>query len=154
MLGLIKTALGIGSGISWITYVVVAGLGFAAGAGATWWIEETRIDGYQRQIEAARLESDLHEADANRWQQAASDRDATIATLKTALDQQSAAISAGRAKEQALRDALRRANEQNTVLQGKADQLSRDLADEAAKAPGDVREIGPIVSRRAPKLFE
>jgi hypothetical protein len=53
MLGAIKTLLGIGSGVSWIAYAVVFALGIAAGGGGAWWIQSTRIDGYQRQAAAS-----------------------------------------------------------------------------------------------------
>lgn len=103
---------------------------------------------------AARLESGLHEADATRYQAATADRDQVILSLKAALDDQSAAAEAGRAKEAELRASLDSARQQNDRLQAEADQMARDLEDEAAKSPGDVRELGPIVLRRAGGLFK
>lgn len=111
-------------------------------------------DGAAKGEKAARLESGLHEADATRWQDATTACYVVHDQLKSALDQQSALTEQGRAKEAELRTSLDNARQQNDRLSAQADQLSRDLEDEATKAPGDVRELGPIVARRAPALFE
>jgi chromosome segregation ATPase len=95
----------------------------------------------------------LAQADAARWQQASQHRDGVIVSLTASLDEQSAAIAASRAKEAELRKNLDSARQQNDRLQEQANQLSKELDDEAAATPGDVRELGPIVTRRAQQLF-
>jgi hypothetical protein len=102
---------------------------------------------------AAREQLTVARQDAARWQAASDVRDARLAQLSTALDEQSAVIQQGRAKEQVLSAALAETARRNITLQQTADQLSRELDDEASKAPGDVIPLGPIVLRRAPSLF-
>lgn len=103
---------------------------------------------------AAKLESDLHAQDAARNQSAINDRDRIITGLADQLNAQSAMVEQGRARESQLRTSLDAARKQNDDLQQQADQLSRDLDAETAKAPGDVREVGPIVAKRVQQLFE
>lgn len=43
-MSLLKTFLGIGSGISWVVYAVVFGLGLAVGTSGAAWIQQIRID--------------------------------------------------------------------------------------------------------------
>lgn len=103
---------------------------------------------------AAREQLTVARQDAARWQQASQHRDGVIVSLTASLDEQSAAIAASRAKEAELRKNLDSARQQNDRLQAEADQLSKELDDEETKAPGDVVPLGPIVQRRAPRLFD
>jgi hypothetical protein len=50
---MLKQLLGLATGGGWIPLAVVFVLGLSAGGGATWWIQSTRIDGYQLQVTAA-----------------------------------------------------------------------------------------------------
>jgi DNA anti-recombination protein RmuC len=126
---------------------------FALSIGSAIWFKHEASVARESQAVAER-QAAISAADAERWQAASAVRDATLLTCTTALDQQSTLISAGRAKEAQLRTSLDNARQQNDRLQGEADQLSRDLEDEAARAPGDVVPLGPIVLRRVKELWK
>jgi hypothetical protein len=130
---------------------IAAAIALSIGA-AVWFRHEATVARESQAV--AERQAAISAADAERWQRASTARDATIAQLKTALDEQSAAVAAGRAKEAALRTSLDSARATNDRLSDERDRLSRELDAEAAKAPGDVREVGPIVARRVPALFE
>lgn len=53
LLGLGGSAAAFLSGGGWVPLAVVFAIGLAAGGGASWWIQSARIDGYQRQVDAA-----------------------------------------------------------------------------------------------------
>jgi uncharacterized protein HemX len=101
-------------------------------------------------VELARLKTE----DAERWQKASEDRDQVVLSLQSTIGEQNTAIEASKADAAKLRASLDSVRQQNDRLAAEADKLSRDLEEEAAKAPGDVRPLGPIVARRAPALFE
>lgn len=134
--------------VKWaIIGIVIAGLTGAV----IWQTHEVKVARESQAV--AERQAAISAADAARWQAASEVRDTAIGQLKSALDDQSAAVIASRAKETELRKSLDSARLENDRLSAQADQLSRDLEDEAQKAPGDVRELGPIVARRAPALF-
>lgn len=135
--------------VKWaIIGIVIAGL---IGA-VIWQTHEVKVARESQAV--AERQAAISAADAERWQKASGDRDAVIVSLTTSLDQQSAAIKASRAKETELRASLDSARQQNDRLSEKADALAAELDAEAVKSPGDVRDVGPIVARRAPALFE
>jgi uncharacterized protein involved in exopolysaccharide biosynthesis len=122
--------------------------------GAGLWVEDglraAAVKGEKAAVELAHLKSE----DADRWHKASDLRDGTIDQLKSAYQTQTDRVNEGRAKEADLRARLDGATRVNRGLQDTADQLARDLAAEAEKAPGDVRPVGPIVARRAVALFQ
>lgn len=135
--------------IKWIAIgVVIAGLT----AAVIWQTHEAKVARESQEI--AETQARLSAEDAARWQKASEDRDAAIGQLKTALDQQSDVITQARAKETELRRSLDSARQQNDRLSAEAAALSLELDAEAERAPGDVRELGPIVLRRAGGLFQ
>lgn len=133
---------------------VIVGL-VAAFAGLFGWAIWERHDAIAAaKGEKAALErADLAEQDAKRWHDASDVRDGRITSLAATLDQQSALVQAGKAREAELRVSLDTARAQNESLAQQRDELSKELDDETAKTPGDVRDVGPIVLRRAPSLF-
>jgi hypothetical protein len=128
--------------------LVIAGL---AGWGI-WQTHELGVAREHQQLAEEKLAT--AKQDAARWEAASDVRDVAILNLKASLDEQSAAVMASRAKEAELRKNLDSARQQNDRLQAEANALSVELDAEAAKAPGDVRELGPIVLRRAGELFK
>lgn len=126
---------------------------FALSIGSAIWFHHAAVAA-EKGEKAARLESDLHAADAARFQVATADRDAVILSLKASLDEQSAAIQASRAKETELRKSLDSARLENDRLSADMDQNRKDTIDEATHAPSDVRPLGPIILRRAPSLLD
>lgn len=138
-------------GNPWV--LVGIGVAFLLLIGAVIW--QTHEVTVARESQAvAERQAAISAADAERWQAASDLRDAAIGQLKAALDDQSAAVMAARAKEAELRRNLDSARQQNDRLSADAAALAQELDAEIAKTPGDVREVGPIVARRAPALFE
>jgi hypothetical protein len=134
---------------------VIGGVALVIAGLAGWGIWQTHELGVAREAqEIAEKQAAISAADAERWQAASDVRDAAILSLKASLDEQSAAVMASRAKEAELRRNLDSARQQNDRLQAEADALAMELDAEAAKAPGDVHQLGPIVLRRAPELFK
>lgn len=135
--------------IKWgIVALVVGGLVLAV----IWYRHEADVARESQAV--AERQAAISAADAARWQAASDVRDAAIGQLKTALDEQSAAVTAARAKEAEMRRSLDSARQQNDRLSAEAEALARELDEEERAAPGDVRPLGPIVTRRAPALFE
>lgn len=135
-------------------YVLIGiAVAFALSIGSAVWFKHEATVARESQAVAER-QAAISAADAARWQAASDLRDGAIGQLKAALDDQSAAVQASRAKEAELRRSLDSARLMNDRLG--ADLVAKDaeLDAEIAKAPGDVRELGPIVARRAPALFE
>lgn len=120
--------------------------------GLFWFKHEARVARESQAV--AERQAAISAADAARWQAASDVRDAALGQLKTALDEQSAAVEASKIDAARLRASLDSIRQQNDRLQAETASLARELAEEAAKAPGDVRELGPIVARRAKALFE
>lgn len=131
----------------------IIGLVIAVLIAAVIW-QTHEVDVAREAQEIAEKQARLSAEDAARWQQASQHRDGVIVSLTASLDEQSAAIAASRAKEAELRKNLDSARQQNDRLQEQADQLSKELDDEETKAPGDVVPLGPIVQRRASRLFD
>lgn len=135
--------------IKWgLIALVIAGLF----AGLIWFKHEAKVARESQAV--AERQAAISAADAERWQAASGARDAAIGQLKSALDDQSAAVLASKAKETELRRNLDSARLQNDRLSADAAALAQELDAEAAKSPGDVRELGPIVLRRAEGLFK
>jgi hypothetical protein len=128
--------------------LVIAGLA----AGLFWFKHEAAVARESQAV--AERQAAISAQDAARWQAASDVRDARLLQLSAALDEQSAAAQQARAKEAELRQSLDSARQQNDRLSVEASQRDRDADAEAEKAPGDIREVGPIVARRAPALFE
>jgi uncharacterized protein HemX len=127
--------------------LVIAGLV----AAVIWQTHEVKV---AREAQAvAERQAAISTQDAARWQAASDVRDARLAQLSAALDEQSAVIQQGRAKQTELLKSLDSARLENDRLSAEADQLSKDANDEATKAPGDIRQLGPIILRRAPSLL-
>jgi hypothetical protein len=126
---------------------------FALSIGAAIWFRHEA--GVAREAQAvAERQAAISAADAERWEAAWSVATARVTELGATLDQQSAAITAGRAKEAELRQSLDSAREQNDRLSGDLDAVKREIAEEVGKAPGDVVPLGPIVLKRAEALFQ
>ena len=63
MSGLIKSAIDLATGGSWIVYAVVAALSFGAGVGGTWWVAHQRILAVTAERDANALELKTMTAD-------------------------------------------------------------------------------------------
>lgn len=135
-------------------YVLIGiAVAFALSIGsAVWFKHEMDV---ARKGEAAAVElARLKDEDAKRWEAASNLRDQAIEQLKSAYQLQTDKVQEGRAKEAALRASLDSVRQQNDRLSADAAALAAELDEEAQKAPGDVRELGPIVLRRAEALFQ
>ncbi len=135
-----------------IRWAIIAGL-FALALGYGY-VQHVGKVAAEKGEKAALERADLSEQDAKRWHDASDLRDGSISQLRDALNIQSDLVEQSRAKQSDLRKALDSARLANDRLQQDADQLERDLQLEAQKSPGDIREVGPIVARRAQQLFE
>lgn len=132
-------------------YGMIALVIISLAAGLFWFKHEAELARESQAV--AERQAEISAKDAARWQDASDARDIAIGQLKTALDEQSAAVTAARAKEAALRASLDSARLVNDRLSVEASQRDHDADAEAEKAPGDIREVGPIVARRAKELF-
>jgi hypothetical protein len=135
--------------VKWIAIGVVIAL---LAAGVVWFRHEAQV---AREAQAlAETARDLAQADATRWHAASDLRDGAIEQLKGAYQIQSDKVKEGRAREADMARSLADAAQRNRDLQQANSQLEQDLDAEVAKTPGDVREIGPIVAKRAAELFK
>jgi hypothetical protein len=148
MSGAIKLALGIGSGISWITYAVVAGIGLAAGTAGAAAIEEIRLDRVEAQrdanhdllLSANKQLSDMTARNAS--------NEATIAKQQAsmdALDAKARAIQADQAGRVATLTEQRRAaqNQTSQIL----DTLKGQIDVKTVPSPDVIPDFDPVVSR-------
>lgn len=117
------------------------------------WERHDRMVAEERQAVAER-QAAISAQDAERWQDAWTVATARVTELGATLDQQSAAIQSGRAKEAELRKSLDSARQQNDRLAEEVDAARREIDEEVRTAPGDIREVGPIVLKRAGALFQ
>lgn len=161
MFGLLKTAFGFGTGISWIVYAVVFGLGLAAGTAGAAWVQQLRIDAVQArldgkddQIKAANVIADSATERANTNFIAAKECAAQVEQDKTSIALQNDATEKLRASINDMeRVAVHLETEKAQLLQTLEDRTAATEA-EAKAHPDQVVPVGSIVRARTGGLWE
>jgi hypothetical protein len=122
---------------------------------AGWAYTEYRLRiGADAERDAALSRADLASQDAARWKAASDLRDQANAVLVGNLKEQSDATDKERfAREQADRAAAK-AEADSRDARASFDARMSEIEAEAVKTPGDVRPLGPIVTRRIPQLWQ
>jgi hypothetical protein len=133
---------------------VVVGVALVIAALAGWGVTEHQLRAAAVKGEAAaRLESDLHSADAERWHKASDDRDIALAGLNQRIDTQNTAINAlATAKAKAEQFAIEAAAE-SARAQSKANNLITQWEQRAHDHPEEARPLGPAACAAYRELY-
>ncbi len=119
---------------------------------AVWFRHEMTVARESQAV--AERQAAISAQDAERWQAATAVATARVTELGATLDQQSAAIQSGRAKEAEMRKSLDSARQQNDRLSAEVDAVRAEIDEEVRAMPGSVVPLGPIVLKRAGALFQ
>lgn len=153
-MGLLKTFLGFGTGISWIVYAVVFGLGLAAGTAGTAYVQQLRLDAVQASVDGYQKAASVAAERATTNFNAAKECFAQVEQDKASIALQNDANEKLRARFNDMeRAAVNLETEKAQLLQTLDDRTAATEA-EAKARPADVRELGPIAKTRAPHLFD
>lgn len=152
-MGLLKTFLGIGSGISWIVYAVVFGLGLAVGTSGAAYVQQLRLDAVKATVESAELIAAAATANANANYKAAQECAAQVEQDKASIALQNAETEKLRANFNDMERAAVNLETEKAQLLQTLDERTQETEAEAKARPADVRELGPIAKARAAQLW-
>lgn len=154
MLGWIKTALGIGSGISWVVYAVLFGLGVAAGGGATWRVMQWHVNEVTAERDGAQTQRDVYKAQIDGFAATHADDVKNMNACKAVLADQSDAVAKLQfSLDQTNAAAQRQAADSAAGNKALADRVA-ELQAWAAAHQDKVCKLSPEMRDRAAKLFQ